>query len=183
VTTIEIHSRKHDIDVLKRIIPHCREAVPKFYDLATRFSSAGWRDLFFRFWEEHARCLMELETKVRECGGRLDSDIAADIPTPLDPDDEPVDPLSLDKALLLRCVNQQSHLTHLYTEARKNTLPFDMRMLLQRHHLQARETLTQLSNVYLNYPSSTIVLTHGEHLTMKVSLLSSHNAKEPVSGF
>ena len=73
----------------------------------------------------------------------------------VDPEDEPADPMSLNRILLLRCINHLTHLIHVYGEVRRTPLPFDVRMILQRHHLRNRETLeTFVVHVYcLSYPT------------------------------
>ena len=138
------------IAVLQGLLPAYRAAVEKFENLAKKVSSPGWRDLFVRFWQDQCQCLIELEDKIRELG--------AD-PEAVTPTDEFevslhqwTNILSRDKEMLLQSLNHQTHLVHLYTQLRLSPLSYDVRTLLQRHHLHARQTLERLTSIYLIYP-------------------------------
>src|SRR5258708_37307751 len=115
------------VGVLKRVLPACRKGIVELQELAMRFSRPGWKDLFVRLWSQQANNLTELEEKIWELGGDTDAISPEGAVAAADPEDEPADPLLLDKTLLMRCINQQTHLLHLYAEARRNPMPFDVR--------------------------------------------------------
>jgi hypothetical protein len=141
-----------ELVVLRRLLPAYQSGIVGLQELAMRFSNPGWKDLFVHLWSQQANGLTELEEKIWEMGGdgrtpRHEEDVEI-----VDSDDTLSDPLLLDKALLLRCINQQTRLLRLCADAKRSPLPFDVRMILQRHQLQMREMVDRLSSMYLTYP-------------------------------
>ena len=150
--TSVIFRRIDSVMALDQILPACREAASQLRGLTLNASFPGWTDLFVRFWQQEVRCVAELEIKRRELGGHEPSVRPSESLSPVSIAlDDPKNPFLLDKNLLLRCLNAQSHLVHLYSEFLRTPLTFDMRMILQRHHLQSKDTLDQLTRMYESY--------------------------------
>jgi len=151
--THTIIRRSDELAALNKLAPLVMASADGLRNLAVRFSAPGWKELFIRYWQQDERCLAELTKKIREIGGSFDTEFK-DQPTQTGEISEEIDdPLLLDKHLLLRCLNDKTQTLEAYAHVRKNPLSFDTRMLLQRHHLQAREALERLTAIYLSYPT------------------------------
>ncbi len=142
----------HELTILHQLLPACWKAVIVLQDLALRFSHPGWKDLFIRSWQQQSHGLTELEEKIWDLGGETGHTTYEHNAISMDPEEEPGDPLSLNRILLLRSINHLTHLMHVYGEVRRTSLPFDVRMVLQRHQLRIREVLEHLSSLYVTYP-------------------------------
>jgi len=156
--------RVDEVAALKKILPFSRMGIHEFHDLAMRSSSTGWKEHFIHIWQQQSRCAAELEAKIAELGGSVDREEVARIQDTPDPEDEPADPISLDKILLLRCINRLTQIHHMYAETRRLPLSFDVRMVLQRQQLQARETLDKITHLYIGYSALRI------HSTLKLAM-------------
>ncbi len=108
--------------------------------------------LLVQSWQQQSDNLLELERIIWELGGQTHPRSYDQEGPPADPEEEPQDPLSLNRILLLRSTNHLSHLIHLYSEVRKTSLPFDVRMVLRCHQLQIRETREHMMFIYLGSP-------------------------------
>ena len=142
----------HEVVVLNQVLPACWKGVIVLQDLSLRFSQPGWKDFFVQSWQQQSNNLLELEKIIWELGGKTHPESYEKEGPPADPEEEPKDPLSLNRILLLRSTNHLSHLMHVYSEVRKISLPFDVRMVLQRHQLQIRETREHMMFIYLGSP-------------------------------
>ncbi|SRR5258706_8309681 len=151
-TNVEMR-HTHEVVALHHLLSPCWKGVVVLQDLSIRFSHPGWKDVFVRSWHQLSDSLTDLESKIWELGGETDPKTYASHEQAADPEDEPQDPLSLNRILLLRSINHLTHLMHLYGEVRRIPLSFDVRMVLQRHQLGIRESLEQLSSLYVNYPA------------------------------
>ncbi len=148
----------HKIVVLQQLLPACWKGVIVLQDLALRFTHSGLTNQFIRAWQLQSDELTELEEKVWELGGETDPESYMKEGKSTNVEDEPIDPLSLNRMLLLHSINHLTHLIHVYTEVKRTTLPFDVRMILQRHQLRTREILGHLTSLYATYPFSRFAL-------------------------
>jgi hypothetical protein len=146
--------RADGLNILKRILPPASEAVVELHELAMKFSTGDWKDLFIRFWQQQACSVAELEAKVRQQGGVLGNEYShSGIQSKALEIHE--DTVRYDKNLLTRCLNCHEQLVHLYRDILRSPLPFDLKMLLHRHQLQTQDTFERLTTILANYLSRT----------------------------
>jgi hypothetical protein len=149
-----IVSQREEIRHLEALLPIWKEGTQNLQELAAHFSQVGLKDLFLYLGQQQARCSDELEKKIKELGGEAhDSKPIEAARTGPDAEDERQDPMMLDKAMLLRFINGQTYLLHLYREVRRHSFPFDIRMVLQRHQLHLQEVFDRVSMIYLAHPT------------------------------
>jgi len=151
ITESPILPRTEGIALMKRLLAPAQAGVEKLHDLAMQFSYSGWKELFIRYWQQQSRCEAELDAKIRELGGNPHENVSRVQSQRIDPIAELSDLIALDRALLLNALNQETHLLLMYSEARRLPMSFDLRMLLQRHHLQIHELTERLAAIYKTY--------------------------------
>src|SRR5437773_2214127 len=111
-----VMSHAHEIAALHQLLSPSWRGIVVLQDLSLRFTHPGWKDLFVRSWQQQSDSLTELESKIWELGGETETKAYFPAEDITDPEDEPQDPFSLNRILLLRSINHLTHLMHLYGE-------------------------------------------------------------------
>jgi hypothetical protein len=129
--------RRADIvALLQRLLPVSRKCESHLHRLMDRTGELTLKTYFVRYWQRQAQCGAELENKIYLYGGK-----------PVFEDNPEDAQASAHLDALTDCLNWQTTLVELYDNTLKETLPVDVRLLLQRHEMIYKDVANHLSQL------------------------------------
>ncbi len=141
----DIIRRVDDLTALELLIPRAHEGRKEHYQLAFAFSVPDWQGLFVQFWQLECKAFAELEQKLSEVGGVMGQEFKiSETSFPSSQGDS----ILKDKTLLLSCINQKYQILPAYEAVRRRPMSFDVKKMVQRHHMQGLYILEQLERIF-----------------------------------